>query len=657
VLTGIRLPAQEFHRIAAGGPSGASAELLRAGQDSRRVLRVLDAIGGGPQDAAARPEPIDAALRLLDLARQVPGAERAALGHPSVGPWALECAHGTAPVEHLASVAAAAGIRAELEFRLTVPVLPRGVVLPGIGVLQAPAGERTALVEGGPAGWRVAVGPERYAVPIGTLAPDESVPWLIPTTLALGGPGLPRWAPAVEYADPYLALPPGAPDVHPAPLPRAFRGALARAWHLLVLRHGERAEDLAATLNLLVPLRPVAGSYANASRPDAFGAAWLDVTAPPHRLAAALVHELEHARLTALHDLVPLHTADPEARHRVPWRPVPRPVHALLQGLYAHAAVVEFWRAEAATGDDEARREFERYRGNARRALADYTDRGSLTPAGRELVAALEARIGAYAAELTAGQVTVSPSKQKSRPRRMPPGLEEATVEVEQAPSPAAASRPEPPANAPTAIIFASMDRMWAEWIREQYERAGYATVLERYSSSATRTLAEQLDHGLERYARVVVLFSAPFMVAVSGSPEQWTEAIAVAASATERVVPVLVGRCTLPAGFWQVTPVNLFGVEQELLARHRLLRRTDGLEEAHEAALNLTDPQSAQADGSFVRYPGRAPDVINGMPGRNTKFTGRREHLLQVREGLTENRVTLVPQRSTRTASAPTTT
>ena len=659
MLTGIRLPAQDFRRIAAGGPSGRSAGVLRAGQDSRRILRVLDAIGGGPPDGTARPEPIDAALRLLDRARAVPGAVRAGLGHPSVGPWALECAHGTAPVEQLASVAAAAGIRAGLEFRLTVPVLPRGVVLPGIGVLHVPTGERTALVEGGPAGWRLTLGPERYAVPTGSPAPGDCAPWLTPATLVLGGPGLPRWAPTAEYADPYLALPPGAPDVHLAPLPRTFRTALARAWELLALRHRDRAEDLAATLDLLVPLRPVSGSYANASRPDAFGAAWLDVTAPPRRLAAALVHELEHARLTALHDLVPLHTADPEARHPVPWRPVPRPVHALLQGLYAHAAVVEFWGIEAGgaqagraesqdaalgTGDEEARREFERYRGNARRALDGYTDRDSLTPAGRELVAALEARIGASAAELTAGQVTVSPSKQKSRPRRTPSGLEEATVEVEQAPSPAAAPRPETPAGGSTAIVYASMDSMWAEWIREQYERAGYATVLERYSSSATRTLAEQLNHGLERHARLVVLFSAPFMVAVSGSPEQWTEAIAVAGSATERVVPVLVGRCKLPAGFWQVTPVNLFGVEQERLAQHRLLRRTDGLEEAHEAALNLTDGQSVQADGSFVRYPGRAPEVINGMPARNTQFTGRREHLVKVREGLTANRVTLVP-------------
>ena len=69
MLTGIRLPAQDFRRIAAGGPSGRSAGVLRAGQDSRRILRVLDAIGGGPPDGTARPEPIDAALRLLDRAR------------------------------------------------------------------------------------------------------------------------------------------------------------------------------------------------------------------------------------------------------------------------------------------------------------------------------------------------------------------------------------------------------------------------------------------------------------------------------------------------------------------------------------------------------------------------------------------------------------
>lgn len=645
MLTGLRLEPEDFSRIAAGGPSGAAAGLLRAGQHSRRVLRVLDAIGSASPSGSFD---LDDALDLLDRA-QAPAGVWGALGHPSIGPWALACANGAAPLAHLASIAAAAGIAAGLEFSLTVPVLPRGVVFPGIGVLRAD-GERTALVEGGPGEWAVSVGRERHLIePHG---PGE--PWIVPASLAVSGGGSgssgawrsPRWTLFAEFADPYLALPPGAPDLHLGPLPRSFRLSLAQAWGLLVARHRDRAEDVAATLRLLVPLRSTAGTFANASRPDAFGAVWLDVAAKPHRLASALVHELEHARLSALHDLAPLHVADPEPRHRVPWRRGPRSVHALLHGLYAHAAVVEFWQVEAAAGDESARGEQARYAARARHALDAFTDRGALTPAGAELVAALELRIAAGAADSTARQVTVSPGARTPSRRPVQPGPEEVTVEVEQAPA-AAPARLEPSADGPLAIVHASMDRMWAEWLGEQYEQGGVPVKLVRYEADPDHTLAEQLASGLRSYPRLTVVFSAPFMVAVSGTDEQWAEAIVQARPLADRVVPVLVGRCKLPSGFWLLEPVNLFGVEDGPTARHRLLRRADanGGGPGGGQAAQVEEPADLAAENGFLRYPGRAPDLTNEqLPGRNAQFTGRRDHLDLIREGLTGNRVTLVP-------------
>lgn len=632
MLTELRLAPEDFSRIAAGGPSGAAAELLRAGQHSRRVLRVLDAIGGAPPSESFD---VDEALELIDRAH-VPSGAWDALGHPSIGPWALACANGTAPLAHLASVAAAAGIAAGLEFSLTVPVLPRGVVLPGIGVLRA-VGERTALVEGGPDGWELSVGRERHLISL----PGPGEPWIVPSSLAVASSERKslRWTLFSEYADPYLALPPGAPDIHLGPLPRSFRLSLAQAWGLLVARHRDRAEDLAATLRLLVPLRSLAGTFANASRPDAFGAVWLDVAAAPHRLASALVHELEHARLSALHDLAPLHVADPELRHRVPWRQGPRSVHALLHGLYAHAAVVEFWQVEAQAGGEAARGEHARYAARAQRALDEFTDRCALTPAGAELVAALEVRIAAGAADLTAGQVTVSPGARTNSRRRIQPGPEEVTVEVEQA-APAV-----PAADGPLAIVHASMDRMWAEWLGEQFEQSGVPVKLVRYEADPDHTLAEQLESGLRSYPRLTVVFSAPFMVAVSGTDEHWADAIVRAKPLADRVIPVLVGRCRLPSGFWLLDPVNLFGVEQGSTARQRLLRRAGGPAARAEAEAEAEESASIPPETGFLRYPGRAPDLTNDqLPGRNAQFTGRREHLEQIREGLTGNRVTLVP-------------
>ena len=176
------------------------------------------------------------------------------------------------------------------------------------------------------------------------------------------------------------------------------------------------------------------------------------------------------------------------------------------------------------------------------------------------------------------------------------------------------------------------MDRMWAEWIREQYERSGRSASLIRYTRDTDIPLHRQIEAALEEFSQVVVLFSPRFMVSVSGEDAEWREAIDRSYDRRERVVPVLVGRCELPSGFWRLEPVNLFGVGEERTARRRL-----------KARARLAEPVGEGA--GFVRYPGRETELVNHIPARNPQFTGRREHLERIRAGLTGNRVALLPQ------------
>lgn len=422
MLMDLRLKPEDFTRIAAGGPLGAAAELLRAGQERRRVLRVLSALEADRRRHGTRPEEVTSALELLDAARAVPDALRASLGHPSVGLWALECTRGAAPIEHLAAIAAAAAMRARLEFSLPVQAGPDGVLLPGIGVLALPDQGARARVSGGPDHWEVEAGRTDYVIPTPWLRmpEDRYESWIRPEPLGFGT-GTLAWRPFVEYADPYLALPEGSPEISAQPLPRTFRSSLARAWDLLASRHLDRARELAANVEVLVPLRPIVGSLANASRPDAFGAVWLSTDVTSRRLAAALIHELEHARLTALHELVPLHGADSEPRYKVAWQQRARPLHALLQGLYAHAAVVEFWSVEAQSNASEAVGLFERCMTAMRGALAGFVDRSALTPAGAELVESISSRIYLCAAAYPGNRARVFPGAGISGPSRTPP--------------------------------------------------------------------------------------------------------------------------------------------------------------------------------------------------------------------------------------------
>jgi hypothetical protein len=74
-------------------------------------------------------------------------------------------------------------------------------------------------------------------------------------------------------------------------------------------------------------------------------------------LAAMIIHEFQHSRLSALEHLVPLSRPDPPERFYAPWRDDPRPVGGLLQGMYAHFGMTLHWRALA--NPDDRRGEFE----------------------------------------------------------------------------------------------------------------------------------------------------------------------------------------------------------------------------------------------------------------------------------------------------------
>ncbi|WP_370381846.1 FxSxx-COOH system tetratricopeptide repeat protein [Catenulispora sp. GAS73] len=535
-------------------------------------------------------------------------------------------------------MAAAAAVRADLDVQVPVPVHRAGVVLPGLGILPV-SGVRSAVVAKGRRGWEVRTDRETHLIPFGTDRPAESAGWRTPHLFTFPGRTTGwDWTVSAEFADPFLALPAWRAPALTA-LPSAFVAAvLGPAWRVLAERHRDNAAEVRTGVSLVVPLRRgVRADLVNATSLDAAGAVWLGLPAPALRLAAALVHEVEHGRLVALHDLVPLYAPETAARHRVPWRDVPRPIGALLHGLFAHAAVAEFWSVETAAGQEGAKQQLERCLRWTTAALRGFTDRHALTPSGAEVVEYVAARLDlvTYGDRGLTGDTVTSYTKASADPRRQPVS-QEIIVDDEQvrAEDPKGAEPPTKPTVplGPAAIVYASMDRMWAEWVREQYERAGTSANLVRYTRDPKTTLGLQIDAALVDFSQVVVLFSPQFMVSVSGEDAEWQDAIDRSYDRKERVVPILVGRCELPGGFWRLEPVNLFGVDNEQMARRRLRARSGLADQVGEGA-------------GFVRYPGREAVLVNHIPARNPQFTGRREHLDRIRTGLTGNRVALLPQ------------
>ncbi|MDT0308310.1 HEXXH motif-containing putative peptide modification protein [Streptomyces sp. DSM 44917] len=379
---------------ALGGTEGGGDTLARlaAGQHTRRLLllrALLDAVDAAPAAGAAR----DHAALLEETERAAPAAARGVLFYSLTGPWAERCLArlagppGPGPgaardLAGLGALAAAAAVRSGTGFTARVPVHGGRVTLPTLGALHCPVPDGTPAELGGEGG-RFTV--RAAGAPAAEVAPEEAgwrsrdPRWLPLRTL----PGGPR---PVLLDD----LDPGPfRTAAPAALPPGERARWARLWEealpLTGLGGAARAAEL-ALLDCIVPTLRPGGGHTSGTTSTAFGAVMASTPPSAADLAAGLAHELQHAKLTALAALVPLHTAGPEPRHWAPWRPGPRPFDGLLHGTYAHLALAGFWQRLALALPDPTARDAA-WAAHAR----CWTQVGAVLPALREARALTDA--------------------------------------------------------------------------------------------------------------------------------------------------------------------------------------------------------------------------------------------------------------------------
>lgn len=392
-----RLPDDAFGALAAGGGGVRALHHLAAAQYSKHVLLLRGVVATAeaishPQAAHAR----HAYDLLADIQEQAPGDVDSVLRHPAVGAWAwrtLQALHGGAAMVgaepgRLTALAATAAIRSRTPCTLDIPVTDGAITFPALGMATLPGPASTAVVRCAAGGAAVFAAGGRILVPADL---DESAPnWRPLPRIVAEASGMTLRL-VIDDLDPFRM--PATANTAPRLTAEEigwWRAALRAAWTLLVQYHPATAEEIAAAIRVITPLTSPPDGHVGASSRETFGTVALSAPPDARSFALTLCHEVQHAKLAAVIDIVALTRPDDGRRWYAPWRDDPRPVGGLLQGSYAFLGVTGFWHRqrqhEDGTAALPAHSEFARWRAACQLVVDSLLASGQLTPAGEQFV-------------------------------------------------------------------------------------------------------------------------------------------------------------------------------------------------------------------------------------------------------------------------------
>jgi uncharacterized protein len=417
------LPRPLFDSIAAGEGGAEAVEVLATAQHSKHKLLLAGVLDAAQ---AANPDQRRLASRGYDLLADAEDHDSVAadmvIQHSSVGAWARRTlrALGGGPArpgaepDMLCAIAAAAAIRSGLSAEIEVPVRNGSVMLPSLGAAAAD-GDRAVVRSTSARAW-VDSAARRVEIPADTHR--DAPGWKGLRRVSVGS-----FDALVDDLDPFRM--PAVPDLAPrleAVQADAWSAAFRQAWPLLDRNHPVVAAEIAAAVKVIVPRSVPPRGVVSSSSPETFGAVAMSQPPDGCALAETLAHEVQHLKLSALSDVVPLTEPDDGRRFYAPWREDPRPIDGLLQGAYAYLGVSGFWRRQRLqeVGAARIRADTEYARWRAATALATGTLRssGRLTRHGAELAQGMERTLKAWTAEPVPQRARALARQEAERHRR-----------------------------------------------------------------------------------------------------------------------------------------------------------------------------------------------------------------------------------------------
>lgn len=363
-----------------------------------------------------RMRALDIPYRLLsDTEALAPQTVTDVLASPQFGAWANDALHclledmptmNGVPREvglgRLALFAATAAVRAGISFDMAVPFRDGTVSFPTLGTARLDS----ARLDWGRA-WLDGTGGhvQSPSTTVDIQASGTAENWFPLPRVTVVEEGLCLDV-MLDHSDPFL----GQYDadrsrVDGSDLPR-WQHLFTAGWRILARDHQALASLVADAVRTVVPLvAPDSGRRASGTGETAFGAIAMSLPADELDMAETLVHESHHAVLGALRDIQPLIYDDGHGQGQpfagyAPWRDDPRPAHALLQGVYAHYGMGQFWRREylagAAARRERAAIEFGRMRTMTARGARSLAGSGLLTGDGQKILTDIEDEVARW---------------------------------------------------------------------------------------------------------------------------------------------------------------------------------------------------------------------------------------------------------------------
>lgn len=194
------------------------------------------------------------------------------------------------------------------------------------------------------------------------------------------------------------------------------------------------------------------------------------------------------------------------------------------------------------------------------------------------------------------------------------------------------------PLAADVLISYASVDRMWAEWVAGELDDAGLKVHLQAVDYFPGSVGIAELERDVSKANRVIVLLSNDY-AKVPHAQNVWKLASQQSMPGVLRsMVPIRLDTVRLPMPFVDRPAIELAVLSEE---RARLaLRETFGLPPVS------TSPPNDLADEARTRprFPSAPPPVWK-VPPRNATFTGRGVALEALRDRLAATPTVVVPQ------------